>query len=62
MKGFIKITQTDSQLTYINISNIIKFYRSKAEEVSIVTIDSEIITTKITLEELEKLINNASTL
>lgn len=62
MKGFIKVHQTDSQLTYINISNIIKFYRSKVEEVSIVTIDSEIITTKITLEELEKLINNASTL
>ena len=61
MKGFIKVHQTNNQLTYINVSNIIKFYRSKAEEVSIVTIDSEIITTKLTIEELEKLINNAST-
>ncbi|WP_445716883.1 hypothetical protein [Flavobacterium sp.] len=62
MKGFIKVTQTNNQLTYINISNIIKFYRSKAEEVSIVTVDLEVIKTKLTLEDIEKLIHNASTL
>jgi hypothetical protein len=27
MKEFIKITQSNNQGTYINVSNIIKFYR-----------------------------------
>ncbi len=61
MKGFIKVTQIDKQTTYINISNIVKFYRSGAEETKIVLINSDEIKTKHTLEELEKLIYNAST-
>lgn len=60
MKGFIKITQTNNQTTYINISNIIKFYRSKAEETTIVTTDSDKIESKATLEELVKLVDDAS--
>ena len=28
MKGFIKVHQTNNQLTYINVSNILIFYRS----------------------------------
>lgn len=62
MKNFIKITQTNNQVTYINKRNIIKFYRSKAEEVTIVTIDSDKIETEATLEDIIKLINDASTL
>lgn len=62
MKGFIKITQINNQTTYINVSSIIKFYRSKVEETTIVTNDSDKIESKATLEELVKLIDDASTL
>ena len=62
MKKFIKITQTNNQTTYINILNIIKFYRSNAETVTIVTTDSDKIECKQTLDELVKLIDDASAL
>lgn len=62
MKGFIKITQSNSQGTYINVSNIIKFYKKSQDYTGIVTVDSVETECKQTFEELEKLINDASTL
>ena len=62
MKGFIKITQSNNQGTYINVSNIIKFYRKTQDHTGIVTTDSVEIECKQTVEEIEKLIDNASTL
>lgn len=61
MKGFIKITQSNNQVTYINISNIIKFYRKNADYTGILTTDSIEIECKATLDGLVKLINDAST-
>ena len=62
MKGFIKVTQSNNQLTYVNISNIIKFYRKSGDYTAIVTTDSTEIECKASLEELVKLINDASAL
>ena len=62
MKGFIKITESNNQGTYINVSNIIKFYRKSGDYTSIVTTDSKEIECKQTLEELVELINNTSSL
>lgn len=60
MKGFIKVTQTNNQWTFINVSNILFFYRS-LNGITIVMKGQVDIECKQTLEELEKLINNAST-
>ena len=62
MKGFIKITQSNNQGTYINVSNIVKFYRKTQDHTGIITVDSVEIECKQTIEELEKLINDASAL
>lgn len=61
MKGFIKITQTNSQITYINVKHIVKIFRV-TDESRIHLIESDIIQTKISLDEIEKLIDNALTL
>lgn len=62
MKGFILITQSNNQGTYINVSNIIKFYRKSQDYTGIITTDSVEIECKATLEELVKLINDAPAL
>ena len=62
MKGFILIIQSNNQRTYINVSKIIKFYRKSGDYTAIITTDSMEIECKATLEELIKLINDASTL
>ena len=62
MKNFIKVTQSNNQGTYINVSNIIKFYRKSQDYTGITTVDGAEIECKQTIEELEKLINDASAL
>lgn len=62
MKGFIKITQSNSQVTYINVSSIIRFYKKSGDYTAIVTTDSKEIECKATLDELVKLIDDASAL
>ncbi len=59
MKGFIKVHQTNNQLTYINVSNILIFYRS-IDCVKILLVDNMEIECTQTLEDLEKLLYNAS--
>ncbi len=59
MKGFIKVHQTNNQLTYINVSNILIFYRS-IDCVKILLVDNVEIECTQTLEDLEKLLYNAS--
>ena len=59
MKGFIKVHQTNNQLTYINVSNILVFYRS-IDCVKILLVDNMEIECTQTLEDLEKLLYNAS--
>ena len=62
MKGFIKITEVDNRGGFLNISTIVKFYRKTQDAIGIDTVDGKSIECKQTLEEIEKLINNASTL
>lgn len=62
MKGFIKITDVDNRGGFLNISTIVKFYRKAQHTTAIDTIDGKSIECKLELEELEKLINDASTL
>ena len=59
MKCFIKVHQTNNQLTYINVSNILIFYRS-IDCVKILLVDNMEIECTQTLEDLEKLLYNAS--
>lgn len=60
MKSFIKVHQTNNQLTYINVSNILIFYRS-TDCVKILLVDNVEIECTQTLEDLEKLLYNAFT-
>lgn len=60
MKGFVKITQSNNQGTYINVSNVIKFYRKSQDYTGILTVDGKETECKETFEELEKLFYNAS--
>ena len=62
MKGFIKITEVDNRGGFLNISTIVKFYRKTQDTIGIDTVDGKSIECKQTLEEIEKLINDASTL
>lgn len=62
MKGFIKITETDNRGGFLNISNIVKFYRKTQHTIGIDTVDGKSIECKLELEDLVKLIDNASTL
>jgi hypothetical protein len=62
MKGFIKITEADNRGGFLNISTIVKFYRKTQDVIGIDTVDGKSIECKQTLEEIEKLINDASTL
>nr|WP_315241620.1 hypothetical protein [uncultured Flavobacterium sp.] len=57
MKGFIKITQTNNGVTYINVNHIIRIARETAEECRIYLIESTVIQTNSTLDEIEKLID-----
>ena len=60
MKNFISITQSNNQGTYINISNIIKFYRKTQDYTAIVTTDGVEIECKQNLDEIINLIKDAS--
>ena len=62
MKNFIKVTQLNNQGTCINVSNIIMFYRKTQDYTGIKTVDGVEIECKQTIEELEKLIDDASAL
>ena len=62
MKGFIKITEADNRGGFLNISTIVKFYRKTQDTIGIDTVDGKSIECKQTLEEIEKLINDTSTL
>lgn len=62
MKGFIKITEVDNRGGYLNISTIVKFYRKTQDTIGIDTVDGKSIECKLELEDLVKLIDNASTL
>lgn len=62
MKGFIKITEIDNRGGYLNISTIVKFYRKTQHTIGIDTIDGKSIECNLEIEDLVKLINNASTL
>jgi hypothetical protein len=62
MKGFIKITEADNRGGFLNISTLVKFYRKTQDVIGIDTVDGKSIECKQTLEEIEKLINDASTL
>ncbi|GAQ50188.1 TPA: hypothetical protein ACT5CK_002438 [Flavobacterium psychrophilum] len=62
MKGFIRITEADNRGGFLNISTIVKFYRKTQDAFGIDTVDGKSIECKQTLEEIEKLINDASTL
>lgn len=59
MKGFIKVTKSDNQTNYINVSNVIKFYRKSQDYTGILTVDGKETECKETFEELEKLFYNA---
>lgn len=59
MKGFIKITQTNDGITYINVNHIIKFSRETADECRIYLRDKTLIQTRSTLDDIEKLINDS---
>lgn len=62
MKGFIKITEVNNRGTYINISNIVRFYRKTQDNLGIDTVDGTTVECKLELEDLVKLIDNASSL
>lgn len=58
MKGFIKVTQTNNQGSYLNISHIIRIDKT-AVGTAIFLIEGEKIETKIQFDEIKNLINNA---
>ncbi|MFM7895515.1 MAG: hypothetical protein ACKO8L_06180 [Flavobacterium sp.] len=58
MKGFIRVTQTNNQGTYVNVNNILTISKT-VEGCSITLIGNVIIETKLDFDKAEDLVNNA---
>ncbi len=62
MREFIKILQSDNKGTYININNIVKFYRKTHDTLGIDTVDGKTVECRLELDDLVKLIDKTSSL
>lgn len=59
MKGFIKITQINNQAVYINIKQIVKMDKTQnGTDILLTTLEK--IETKVDFDDIEKLVDSAS--
>ncbi|MNE69042.1 hypothetical protein D3C80_1647410 [compost metagenome] len=61
MKGFIKVTQANNQSVYINISQVVKIAKTQ-NGCDVLLSTSEKIEIKTSFDDIEKLIDSASSL